>query len=390
MPKAAALVDAPTCKVPLRTINLFVLDNLFASGGTGKKSVLEVAERLVGLHAKRPQTPYLSLFARDPDFSPGELDTALYRDRTLLRAHCMRGTVHMLPLSQYRTVLEATAGQLDGMYRRAFDGLDDKAAIEESVLKLIRARGPMTRAEVAAALPMAVDERDLYRLVNELCTRGVLVKSGVSGPWRSSVYYYEFLDRWQPSIPPGPGNVEASRAELLSWYLAAYAPATMKDLSWWSGFSQAQVKKALAESDRPVKRVRFQALDDEALIYADELERLQSWTPPREPQVTLLPSFDPYVIAYIDRGRYINGKFYEKVFKGVSGIIEPVVLVDGRIVGTWKYTAAAGGTLPLGLFEGESKSSVKRRIDRAAEEIAHFMRRADEETGGDSVGEEVE
>ncbi len=390
MPKAAPLLDAPTCKVPLRTINLFALDNLFVSGGTGKRSVLEVAERLVGLHAKRPQTPYLSLFARIADFSPADLDAALYRDRTLLRAHCMRGTVHMLPLSQYRTVLEATAGQLDGMYRRAFDGLDDKSAIEESVLKLIRARGPLTRAEVAAALPMAVDERDLYRLINELCTRGVLVKSGVSGPWRSSVYYYEFLDRWQPSIPPGLGNVEAARAELVSWYLAAYAPATIKDISWWSGFSQAQVKKALAESDRPVKRLRFQALEDEALIYADELERLQSWMPPREPQVTLLPSFDPYVIAYIDRGRYINGKFYEKVFKGVSGIIEPVVLVDGRIVGTWKYTAAADGVLPLELFEGESKPSVKRRIDRAAEEMARFLRRADEETGGDSIGEEAE
>lgn len=390
MPKAAPLVDAPTCRVPLRTINLFALDNLCVSSGTGKRSVLDVAERLVGLHAKRPQTPYLSLFARIPDFSPADLDAALYRDRTLLRAHCMRGTVHMLPLSQYRTVLEATAGQLDGMYRRAFDGLDDKSTIEESVLKLISARGPMTRAETAAALPMAVDERDLYRLINELCTRGVLVKSGVSGPWRSSVYYYEFLDRWQPSIPPGRGNVEAARAELISWYLAAYAPATMKDISWWSGFSQAQVKKALAESDRPVKRLRFQALDDEALIYADELERLQSWTPPREPQVTLLPSFDPYVIAYIDRGRYINGKFYEKVFKGVSGIIEPVVLVDGRIVGTWKYTAAADGALPLELFEGESKPSVKKRIDGAAEEVTRFLRRADEVTGGDSIREEAE
>jgi hypothetical protein len=381
MPKAAAFVDTPTCKVPLRTINLFVLDNLCVSAAGGGKSVTEVAERLVGLHAKRPQTPYLSLYARVPGFSPADLDAALYRDRTLLRAHCMRGTVHMLPLSQYRTVLEATAGQLDGMYRRAFDGLDGKSEIERSVLGLIRDRGPMTRAELAEALPMEVDERDLYRLVNELCTRGVLVKSGVSGPWRSSVYYYELLDRWQPSIPLGCGDMAAARAELLSWYLAAYAPATLKDISWWSGLSQAQVKKALAESERPIRAVRFEALEDEALIYADEFERLQSWEPPREPQVTLLPSFDPYVIAYIDRGRYINGKFYERVFKGVAGIIEPVVLVDGRIVGVWKYTAAAGA-LPVELFAGESKSSVGKPIERAAEEVAHFMRRADEETGG--------
>jgi len=381
MPKATALVDAPACGVPPRAINLFVLDNLCVSGGGCGKSVLEVAERLVGLHAKRPQTPYLSLFARVGGFAPADLDAALYRERTLLRAHCMRGTVHMLPLSQYRTVLEATAGQLDGMYRRAFVALEGKPAIERAVLELITERGPMTRAELAESLPMSVEERDLYRLVNELCTRGVLVKAGVSGPWRSSVYYYELLERWQPSIPPGRGGVDAARAEIVSRYLAAYAPATLRDISWWSGLSQAQARKALAESVRPVRRVRFDALEGDAFIYEDEFERLEAYEPPRGPRVSLLPSFDPYVIAYADRGRYINGRFYERVFRGVSGIIEPVVLVDGRIVGTWKYTEA-GGSLPFELFEGESKPSVRRLVEGAAEETARFMRRADEETGG--------
>lgn len=388
MPKAAPLVAGATCKVPLRTVNLFVLRNLCVLGSAGVRSVPEMAERLVGLHAKRPQTPYLSLFARIPGFSPADLDTALYRERSLLRAHCMRGTVHLLPLSQYRTVLNATGGQLDGMYRRALGELRDKSAIENSVVETIRARGPMTRSEVAAALPTTVDERDLYRLINELCTRGVLVKSGVSGPWRSSVYYYELLDRWQPSIPPARGDAAAAQAELIGWFLAAYAPATLKDISWWSGLSQSQVSKALAKSDRPVRRVRFEALGGEALIYADDLERLEAWEPPREPQVTLLPSFDPYVIAYADRGRYINGRFYEKVFKGVSGIIEPVVIVDGRIVGTWKY-AAVVGELPVELFYGESKPSVKACVVRVATEAVRFLRRADEETKGRPAGDGV-
>src|SRR5207253_2639581 len=105
-------------------------------------------ERLVGLHAKRPQTPYLSVYARNARLKPADLNAALYRDRTLLRAHCMRGTVHMLPLSQYRTVLSATAGQLDNMYRRAFDDVPNKLAIEEAVLELVRKNGALSHAEL--------------------------------------------------------------------------------------------------------------------------------------------------------------------------------------------------------------------------------------------------
>src|SRR3954447_24568063 len=117
MSKTVTLANS-RCDVSLRTLNLFVLKKLYLLEDSPAPGAVEIAERLVGLHAKRPQTPYLSVYARNARLKPADLNAALYRDRTLLRAHCMRGTVHMLPLSQYRTVLSATAGQLDNMYRR--------------------------------------------------------------------------------------------------------------------------------------------------------------------------------------------------------------------------------------------------------------------------------
>jgi hypothetical protein len=381
MSKAVPRVTTVKCKVSQRTMNLFVLDNLsLLKGSNERKSVLDVAERLVGLHAKRPQTPYLSLYARITDFSPAELDNALYRDRTLLRAHCMRGTVHMLPLSQYRSVLTATKGQLSGMYQRAFDKLEGKPAIEDAVLKLIEARGPMTRSEMADSLPMNVEERDLYRIINELCTNGALVKAHVNGSWRSGIYYYEFLHRWQPSIPSGETDVLSAQAELVGSYLAAYAPATIKDISWWTGLNQVQVKNALSRVARPFECVHFVSLDCDAFIYSDELVRLERSSPPRDPHVTLLPSFDAYVIAYADRRRYIDSRNYSKVFKGVSGVIEPVILVDGRIVGTWKYSTVEE-KLPFELFE-EAARVPKKKLDRAITGMMSFLRTADMETGG--------
>jgi hypothetical protein len=380
MPKT--VTAASTCGAPLRAINLFVLNKLHLLDDSPSQTIVEIAERLVGLHAKRPQSPYLSLYARSSEFSLSKLDAALYEDRALLRAHCMRGTVHMLPLSQYETVLSATAGQLDGMYRRAFDGISNKEAKEKAALELIRKKGPLSHAEIEAGLKIEVGERDLYMILNELCTRRILVKATVNGSWRSSVYNYELLDRWQPEIPSGETDTLKSRSKLVEWYLAAYGPATLADVSWWAGVSQAQARKAIAGVNRPLSYVRFDALGTEAFIFDDDLEALRTWRPPGRPQIKLLPGFDPYVMAYVERGRYISGDHYSKVFKKVSGIIEPVVIVDGWIVGAWKYSLERG-KLVSEIFERIDNPQTKTAIDHAIAKMAEFLARADDESGRD-------
>jgi hypothetical protein len=276
------------------------------------------------------------------------------------------------------------------MYRRAFDHLKNKQAIEDAVLDMIEDRGPLTHAEIATALPIKVDARDLYRLINELCTRGILVKSTVNGSWRSNIYNYELLTRWQPSISPGETDPLAAQALLIEWYLAAYGPATLADISWWTGLSRAQVKKALARLKRPWTCISFEALKCEAYVFNDELAYLKAWDPPPGPQVTLLPSFDPYIMAYSSRERYIPKEYYTFVFKKVSGIIEPVILIDGRIIGTWKYSLL-GDHLFLEVFEETARSQAQRELARAATEMANFLVKADAEAGYDTdraVGDE--
>ena len=364
-------------RVALRALNLFILNKLFLLDEAPEANVVDIAERLAGLHAKRAQSPYLSVYARNQSLGPEALSFAIYQDRTLLRTHCMRGTVHLLPLSQYRTIVTATAGQLDGMYRRAFDDKTNKQAVEAIALDLIEKRGPLSHAEIAAELKVEVGERDLYLILNELCTRGILVKATVNGSWRSSVYDYELLARWQPNIPAADEDADRARSQLVEWYLAAYGPATLADIAWWTGMSQAQVKKAIAGVNQPVSTLHFTAIAADALILESDRIALEKWQPPARTQINFLPGFDPYVMAYADRSRYINPNHYGKVFKRVSGIIEPVVLVDGRIVGTWKY-AVVDGALDMEIFEPPKNLRVEQAMKEAANKTASFMRRADE------------
>lgn len=376
----AAPIATETCAAPLRTLNLFVLDKLFLLDDAPGASIVGIAERLIGLHNKRPQPPYLSVYARLPALVPSRLHAAIDADRVLLRAHCMRGTVHLLPLSRYRTVLTATQGQLDGMYRRAFAHLAHKQAIEDAVLQAIEVHGSLSRAAITNILPMSVDERDLYRLINELCTRGILVKTTPNHSWRANVYDYELLARWQPTIPPGETDRRAAQALLVEWYLVAYGPATLADISWWTGLSQAQVWQGLARCASPWVCVDFKALASPAFVLCADLARLRAWTPPDDPQISLLPGFDPYIMAYASRHRFIDQAHYDRVFKGVAGIIEPVVLLDGRVIGAWKYTLR-DGRLDLELFEKIHNRRAQRSLDCAADNMASFLIVAD--AGGD-------
>jgi hypothetical protein len=62
--------------------------------------------------------------------------------------------------------------------------------------------------------------------------------------------------------------------------------------------------------------------------------------------VQLLPAFDEYAVAYKDRSIILDPAFAQRTG---NGIFKPVVVVDGKIAGTWK--------------DKEVKSTMEIRID---------------------------
>jgi hypothetical protein len=263
------------------------------------------------------------------------------------------------------------------MYRRAFKHLNNKQTIIEAILEAVRRQGALLIEEIMAALPLDVDKRDLYHLVNYLCTNGVLVKSTVRGTWRNSVYRYELLADWQPNIPDSDLDAPTAQAKLIEGYLAAYGPATIDDIVWWTGLTKMEVKKGIRSLAQNYVSAYFEALNDEAYLLQDDYKVLGVWRPPDEPQITFLPSFDAYVIAYIKRERLIDESYYDRIFKGVAGIIEPVILVNGRIIGTWKYIVEGEG-VATELFE--KPRGIQDALQTARHRVARFLALADAST----------
>jgi hypothetical protein len=69
--------------------------------------VVQVTRDIVALHATVATGPYLSLWARVPDFQRQGLEDALYERRELVRVHCMRMTVHAVPSDEVPFFLQA-------------------------------------------------------------------------------------------------------------------------------------------------------------------------------------------------------------------------------------------------------------------------------------------
>ena len=158
-----------------------------------------------------------------------------------------------------------------------------------------------------------------------LAASGRIVRGRPRGSWTSTQYRYATPERWFGAALP-QAEPEAARAELARRWLAAFGPAPAADLRWWTGWSVAELKRALAAVG-PVEV----ALDGGAtgLVLPDDLEP----TPAPGPWAALLPALDPTVMGWAERGWYL-GEHAPALFDR-SGNAGPTVWWDGRVVGGW-------------------------------------------------------
>lgn len=77
-----------------------------------------IAATLVGLHATDPATPYLSLWARRPDFAVADLNDALYEKRSLVKHLAMRRTLWVFDPADLPAVQAAASDRVADTERR--------------------------------------------------------------------------------------------------------------------------------------------------------------------------------------------------------------------------------------------------------------------------------
>jgi winged helix DNA-binding protein len=90
--------------------------------------------------------------------------------------------------------------------------------------------------------------------------------------------------------------------------------------------------------------------------------------------VRLLPGFDPFVNELPRRtDELLAVAHHERIYR-TAGWVTPVVIVDGRIAGTWELAAGKRGGIDVQPF-GRWRATARRELTDEADRLAAFLDR---------------
>jgi len=361
-------------KTGLGEINEFTLRKQHLTGYSKARSIVQVVNDLIGLHATNPATPYLSLFQRTSDFRKEQLDEELYVKRNLGKIRCMRKTVHVLTKETIPIAYSATSKLVVPLSEKysLFLGVTKKDYEETSsqILEELKGKGMSTK-ELRRALR---SRSNISPIVNLMCDKGLLIRGKSKYGWRSNTHTYHIFQEYFPDMNLNAVDETEAKRILIKQYIASFGPVTENDTVWWTGFLKGEVGEILDGFHEETTWVEVQDLKGDYLMHLSGLKPLHE-SRPKKNTVNFLPSLDPYLMGYKDRERYLDHEYYDYVFDR-GGNATSTILLNGRVIGIWDIEEDVAPTVKLFLFEVVGEKT-RGEIVAKARETGRFI--ADEE-----------
>jgi hypothetical protein len=345
-------------------------------------SMLPVASRLCGLHAQVMSSAELTVWARVEDLDRRAVQRALWEDRTLVKTWAMRGTLHLLPAGElplWHAALSTSRRYLKPKLWKKYFGitLEELDRLTEAVGAALDGR-VMTRGELAqevrrltgsAAFGAKVAQGSWGTILRPAAFAGRLC----FGPSLGQRVRFTSPATWLATAAP-PADVkmspQAALAAVTRRYLAAYGPAAYHDLArWWSGGGVSTARQWIASLGEEVSPVEVDGT--QAWMLAAHAREARDF--PLSRSVRLLPAFDQYVLgASYHAEHLLSGVLRSRVYRP-QGWISPVLLVNGRLEGTWRH-GIKGSRVEV-VVEPFVKAPVwvRRAAGQEAERLAGFL-----------------
>jgi hypothetical protein len=332
-----------------------------------------------GAQAQVMSAAYLQLWARNHALTRTEIETALWRTRTLIKTSLMRQTLHIIPADEFLIYISALrasrrAGVLRVMARCGIS--KERAEAMTPVILQALAKGPCGRSEIAAALRPGANKGVRFWIENSWGLVRLPVADGLVcyGSGENNKANFIRLDHWLPKLKMKLMPAVEAQSALLRKYLHAYGPATINDFSHWTGIPMSEVRELRPNEDPEIIEVSVD--DRKCLLLREDLDRLVR-NRKQSPSVHLLPHFDIFLLAHRDKGHLLSAEHYKRVYRN-QGWISPVVLIDGEIAGVWSYKLQNKKLLVEIDPFGSLARAQRLGIEREAAHLARFFGTAPE------------
>ena len=320
----------------------------------------------VGWHLAMQSQDYApaswSIGQRSNGLTSMDVDTALV-DGSIVRTHVLRPTWHFVAASDVRWLLALSGPRVLRSYagRYAQLRLDGRSLTlgERIIVRALSGRGRLTRTQLAEALDRArfdrSDQRMAWLLMHCELT-GVIGSGGLDGKQQT----YALLEG---RVPDGPRYERAEAlVELTRRYLRSHGPATVKDLSWWSGMTMGDLRTALGDLGDEVAGERVDGHELWSLVGA-------AGRSPVTRRAHFLQTYDELVVGYTE-SRFLGQPYAEraKAAWGDRTLPSGVVLAGAGVAGHWSRRADGKGlrveVVPYEDDDARFRSAVAKEAER--------------------------
>ncbi len=327
----------------------------------------------------------IALWARLRQLTVEDVEQALVQKRSIIKTWSLRGALHLHRASDFSVVV---GGLMPKRLLREQQWIHRAGLKEEETTRIVLNAlndGPLTRARLSDSLNKKLGAwtrnwRDggwgvkkvgsslAWHLVEPAMARGLVC----FGPTDGQEVTFVRVDQWIPGSSRIPPENEAEE-ELVRRYLHAFGPGDAKDFRAWAGGYLRRIRAALERLTDEL--VEVDSDGHRGYLLKKDLPNLERADVDRG-VVRLLPSFDPFMQGHHYRGHLVDQARYREVYKD-AGWLAPVVLLDGRVAGTWSYHRRPGKLeVDVKMFSTFSKGT-REKAEEEARDLSRFLETPD-------------
>ena len=226
-------------------------------------------------------------------------------------------------------------------------------------MRTLAEAGPVATPDALAHLER---EHGLTGIDGRRAWRGARLRAHVLHHHETALWHGRPEGRFVAIEEPDAHDPLEARAEILRRYLAAFGPASRRDMVKWTMMHVPEIQRALDVLE-PLRRFR-----DEHGRELLDVPRAPLPDPDTPAPVRFLPKWDNVLLAFADRTRVLPEP-YRKVVIGANGDVAQTFLVDGFVAGMWRVEKGRVMTEPFAPLP----RLVQQEVEDEAERLEAFL-----------------
>ncbi len=381
--------ESKPVRVSWKQVAAFRLSRHRLSKKTSLAALSSVPGDMAGAQAQVLLAGQMSIWPRVKGARLQDVESALWKERTLVRAWGMRGTMFLLPSDELSVFVRGSARRaaynlnwairhagskqdVDKLLDRVSEILEEPRTRTDLAQMLTESHGYKTKSKAAGGwgdkrkvphVKVGAISLSIGFLLHIIRARDVIC----SGPNQGTEASYVRADKWIKNWKDV--SQEKAERELLVKYLKAHGPATINDFAIWEGLYMKDAKDIWSKEAENIVEVEIEG--SKASILESDLSELEG-AKIDEPVVRLVPYFDSFLLGHKSHLNIVDEKNRKKVYRS-QGWVSPVVLVDGRALGVWSHVQKRDDLEVRVTPFSKLSSQVSDRVKEEMSDLGRFL-----------------